>query len=419
MKKSIYFVKNRVFFLFYVYNNAMRATRAIVHLDRFFGNFKAIQGRVGPGRKVCVPVKADAYGHGAAEIARISLAAGAYCLGVADAQEGAALRSAGVSVPILLFSQPLPAEIPEIIKNGLSPLVSDGEFIEMLAKAAFETKTRLPVHLKIDTGMGRMGCLPAEAPSLAKQIVDCAFLEYAGTATHLAVSDSSVPEDRAYTERQVAVFKEALGQIRAAGVDPGIVHAANSGAVALHPEAWFDMVRPGILLYGYNLTVSNETHPENPPLEVEPVMELRTNVAFVKQVKKGETVSYGRVWTAGRDTHIAVLPVGYADGLPRLASNKWQAVIGGKTYPLVGRICMDQCMADIGPGAVSPAGREVRRWDEASIFGGPAPSAARLAERIGTIPYEITCNINKRVPRVYEAKEKNILPSSLLHPKNV
>jgi alanine racemase len=388
MKKSIYFENNRAFFVFFMYNSAMRATRAIVRLDRFLGNFKAIQGRVGPERRICVPVKADAYGHGAAEIARLSIEAGAFCLGVADVQEGAALRKDGISAPILLFSQSLPEEIPEIIKNGLSPLVSDGEFIEILAKSAAEAGIRLQVHLKIDTGMGRMGCAPAEAPSLAKQIAACKCLEYAGTATHLAVSDSTAPEDKAYTEQQVSVFKETIEQIRAAGLDPGIVHAANSGAIALHPEAWFDMVRPGIILYGYNLAGT-------PTPEVEPVMELRTNVALIKRVKKGETVSYGRLWTAPNDTVIAVLPAGYADGLPRLASNKWQAVIGGKTYPLVGRICMDQCMADLGPDS------NVNRWDEALIFGGPAPSAAILAERIGTIPYEITCNINKRVPRVY------------------
>jgi alanine racemase len=366
----------------------MRATRAIVHLDRFLGNFKAIQERVGPKRRICVPVKADAYGHGAAIIARTSLDAGAFCLGVADIQEGAALRNGGISAPILLFSQALPSEIPEIIKNELSPLVSDGEFIEMLAKTAAEAKIRLPVHLKINTGMGRMGCTPSEAPILAGKIA-ASSLEYAGTATHFAVSDSTAPEDLAYTEQQIAGFKEALGQIRAAGVDPGIVHAANSGAVVLHPDAWFDMVRPGIILYGYNLTGT-------PSPAVTPVMELRTNVVLIRQVKKGKTVSYGRTWTSPNDTVIAVLPVGYADGLPRLASNKWQAVIGGKTYPLVGRICMDQCMADLGPVS------NIRRWDEASIFGGPAPSAAILAERIGTIPYEITCNINKRVPRVYE-----------------
>jgi len=390
----------------------MRATRAIVHLDRFLGNFKAIQGRIGPKRRICVPVKADAYGHGAAEIARVSLAAGACCFGVALVQEGAALRASvpDVSVPVLVLSQPLPSEIPEIIKNGLTPLVSDSEFVEILAKAAAEAKIRLPVHLKIDTGMTRMGCAPSEAALLARQIHACPSLEYAGTATHLAVSDSSVLEDMAFTKRQIAIFRGALEQIRAAGIDPGIVHAANSGAVVLHPEAWFDMVRPGIILYGYNLIVSNEAvWGEAPlgdatlgitmdvePLEVLPVMELRTRVVLIRPVKKGETVSYGRTWTADRDTHIAVLPAGYADGLPRLASNKWQTVINGKTYPLVGRICMDQCMADLGEGT------DVRRWDDAVIFGGPAPSAEILAERIWTIPYEITCNINKRVPRVYE-----------------
>jgi len=388
MKKSIYFVNYRAFFAFFMYNRAMRATRAIVRLDRFLGNFKAIQERVGPERRICVPVKADAYGHGATEIARLSVEAGAFCLGVADVQEGMALRKDGISVPILLFSQSLPAEVPEIIKNGLSPLVSDGEFVEILAKSAADAGIRLQVHLKIDTGMGRMGCIPAEAPILAKKIAASKALEYAGTATHLAVSDSAAPEDRAFTEKQVLIFKETLEKIRAVGLEPGIVHAANSGAIALHPEAWFDMVRPGIILYGYNPAGNHSP-------EVEPVMELRTNVALIKQVKKGETVSYGRLWTAPNDTTIAVLPAGYADGLPRLASNKWQAVIGGKTYPLVGRICMDQCMADLGPGS------NVSRWDEASIFGGPAPSAAILAERIGTIPYEITCNINKRVPRVY------------------
>jgi len=370
----------------------MRATRAIVRLDRFLRNFKAIQERIGPQRRICVPVKADAYGHGAAEIAQASLDAGAFCLGVATVQEGAALRNGGILVPILVFSQSLPSEIQEIIKNELLPLVSDGDFIEILAKMAAEAGIRLPVHLKIDTGMGRMGCSPADAPSLAKKIASSTSLEYAGTATHLAVSDSTAPDDLAYTKQQIIKFKEALEQIRAAGVDPGIIHAANSGAVALHPDAWFDMVRPGIILYGYNLTGTSSP-------EVEPVMELRTNIILIKRVKKGETVSYGRTWTSPNDTSIAVLPVGYADGLPRLASNKWQTVIGGKTYPLVGRICMDQCMADLGPDS------EVRRWDEASIFGGPAPSAAILAERIGTIPYEITCNINKRVPRVY-TKEK-------------
>jgi alanine racemase len=337
-----------------------------------------------------VPVKADAYGHGALAIARAALKAGAFCLGVATADEGAELRKGGIDAPILLFSQILPEEIPQILENRLTPFVSDPEFVELLAKTAAAAGIRLPVQLKIDTGMGRMGCSPADSAALARQISGSPSLELTGTATHLAVSDSASPKDIAYTHGQLARFTEALNRIRAAGIDPGIVHAANSGGVLLHPGSWFDMVRPGILLYGYKNVREVE-----PPLHVEPVMELRTQVVLIKKIKKGESVSYGGTWTAPRDTSIAVLPAGYADGLPRRASGRWQAHIGGREYPLAGRICMDQCMADLGPEPT------VRRWDEVSLFGGPAPDASVLAERLDTIPYEITCNINKRVPRLY------------------
>jgi len=375
---------------------AERATRAIINLGKFVGNLRAVRMRVGADRWICVAVKAGAYGHGAVQIARAGLDAGADCLGVATVQEGVELRQGGISAPILLFSQPMPGEIPRIVEYGLSPFVSDGEFAAMLDDAAARANARISVHLKIDTGMGRLGCTPREAPALAGQLAGSAALEYAGTATHFAVSDSAAPGDLAYTERQIALFREALEGIRAAGLNPGIVHAANSGAIILHPGAWFDMVRPGILLYGYKAV--EETDAESAqPLPVEPVMELRTKVVLVKRVGKGESVSYGRTWIAPQDTAIAVLPVGYADGLPRLASNRWQVLIGGREYPLVGTICMDQCMADLGPVL------GVRRWDDAVVFGGPAPGADTLAERIGTIPYEIVCNINKRVPRAYLA----------------
>ena len=368
----------------------MRATRAIIHLDHFRGNFRSIQERVGPERRICVPVKANAYGHGAVQIAQTALEAGAFCLAVATVEEGAELRENGISAPILLFSQPLLGEIPGILAHGLSPFAADTEFAEALNRAAGTAGMRLPVHLKIDTGMGRMGCSPEEAPGLAQYIAGCPGLEYAGTATHFAVSDSADPGDIAYTRRQLDLFRAALDGIRAEGLDPGIVHAANSGGVLLHPDSWFDMVRPGILLYGYKTACMDSA-----PVPVEPVMELRTSVVCIKKVHKGETLSYGRTWAAPRDTAVAVLPVGYADGLPRLASGRWQVSIGGGLYPLVGRICMDQCLADLGPET------GVRRWDEAAVFGGPAPDAADLALRTGTIPYEITGNINKRVPRVY------------------
>jgi len=372
-------------------------TWAIIHLDHFLYNFHAVRARIGEKRRICVPVKADAYGHGALKIAEASLKAGASCLGVATVSEGTELRKGGIKAPILLMSQPHPDEIPQIAETGISPFVSDSNFASDLNEYAEAKKLKLPVHLKIDTGMGRIGCSVEEAASLAKHIAGCAGLELAGTATHFAVSDSTDAQDIAYTQEQLSRFKEALDAIRGAGVDPGIIHAANSGAVILHPDAWFDMVRPGILLYGYKSAQENKI-PNFPyePLSVKPVMELRTTVTLIKKVKKGESISYGRTWEAGQDTNIAVLAAGYADGLPRIASGKWQTLIGGKVFPLVGRICMDLCCADIGPQT------DVRRWDEAVIFGGQAKDASELADAVGTIPYEITCNVNNRVPRIYE-----------------
>ena len=372
-------------------------TKAVIHLDHFLANLSAARARIGKNRQICVPVKANAYGHGALEIAKISLEAGASCLGVALVTEGTELRKGGIKAPILLFSQPHLEEIPQITETGLIPFISDASYASALNEQAAAEKIKLPVHLKIDTGMGRLGCPEEEALALARHIAGCSSLKLAGTATHFAVSDSANEQDIAYTRRQLARFKEAVGAIRDAGIDPGTVHAANSGAVILHPDTWLDMVRPGILLYGYKAVEESKAPPfQLEPLRALPVMELRTNVTLIKKVKKGESVSYGRTWTAPQDTFIAVLPAGYGDGFPRLASGKWQAVIGGRTYPLAGRICMDQCCVDLGPDL------SVRRWDEAVIFGGPAPDAAALAAVVGTIPYEITCNINKRVPRVYE-----------------
>jgi len=362
---------------------SMRA-RAIIYLDRFAQNITYVKSLT--GKPICVPIKANAYGHGAVEIAGTAIRTGAACLGVATVSEGTELRENGISCPILLFSQPHPDKIQEILNSTLTPFISDPGFADALNKQAAIKKVKFPVHIKIDTGMGRLGCYPEEALSLAKHIQSCPALELAGVATHFATSDSPKDGDT-YTQLQISRFKDAVQAIRDAGIDPGIVHAANSGAVLQYPEAWFDMVRPGILLYGY-VTVG-ETKPQ-----IKPVMELRAEVSLIKSIKKGESVSYGRTWTAPHDTNIAVLSIGYADGFPRLASNKWQVIINGKTYPLIGRICMDQCCADIGPNPV------VKQWDEAVIFGGAAPDAAALADVVGTIPYEITCGINKRVERV-------------------
>jgi len=378
-------------------------TSAIIHLDRFKENINSVKTRIGKKRLICVPVKADAYGHGAVKIAKTCLEAGVSCFGVASVSEGLELRKGGIKAPILLFSQPNPDEIRNIVDAGLIPFVSDVEFASTLNESAKTAKKKLSVHIKIDTGMGRIGCSAKEAPDLARQIAKSQWLKLTGTATHLAVSDSTNIRDIDYTKEQIARFKKSVRAIRAAGIDPGVVHAANSGAVILHPNAWFDMVRPGILLYGYKSAVEYEAPLDQlkklagfKSLTVEPVMELRSTVVLIKKIKKGESVSYGRTWTAETDTLIAVLSVGYADGLPRLASNKWQVLIGDELYPLVGRISMDQCCVNLGKKT------KVNRWDEAIVFGGPGNDAAALAKITGTIPYEITCNINKRVPRIYE-----------------
>jgi len=377
-------------------------TKAVIHLDRFKENLNSVKTRIG-SRRICVPVKADAYGHGAVQIAKTSLEAGAYCLGVAAVSEGAQLRKAGITAPILLFSQASADEVQDLIKADLTPFVSDIEFAGILNNCAKALKTKLPVHIKIDTGMGRIGCTPRNALSLAGQIVKCSNLKLTGTATHLAVSDSIKKTDIDFTKKQLSRFKKAVNDLKKAGINPGIVHAANSGAVILHPDAWLDMVRPGILLYGYKALQEYEAPIKQlkklkkyRAITAEPVMELITTVSLIKKIKKGESVSYGRTWIAQRDTNIAVLPIGYADGLVRLASNSWQAVIGGEPYPFVGRISMDQCCVDLGKKT------KVKRWDEAVIFGGAAPSAAEFAKAAATIPYEVTCGINKRVPRVYK-----------------
>jgi alanine racemase len=378
-------------------------TRAIIHLDRFKKNIDSVKVRIGKGKSICIPIKADAYGHGAVQIAKTSLEAGAFCFGVAAVSEGLILRKGGIKAPILLFSQPHPDEIREIIKADLVPFVSDIDFASTLNEYAKSAKKKLPVHIKIDTGMGRIGCSVKEAPVLARHIAKSPWLKLTGTATHLAVSDSADRRDIEYTKKQIACFKRSVNAIRALGINPGIVHAANSGAVILHPNAWFDMVRPGILLYGYKAAEEFEAPVDHlkklskfKTLTVEPVMELRSTVALIKKIKKSESVSYGRTWTAEDNTLIAVLPTGYADGLPRLASNNWQVCIGEKLYPLVGRISMDQCCVNLGKKT------EIKRWDEAIIFGSPDHDAAALAKITGTIPYEITCNINKRVPREYK-----------------
>ncbi|MCL2601427.1 MAG: alanine racemase [Treponema sp.] len=379
----------------------LRATQAIIHLDAFRRNVLAARKKVGAHPKICVPVKANAYGHGAVEMSRCALDAGAEYLGVATVSEGAELRAAGITAPMLLFSQPLLEELPDVVALDLTPFVSDRDFIEAAACAARAARVsstasqRLTVHLKIDTGMGRIGCRPEEAAALAALVTRSESLSLGGVATHLSVADSPEPDDIAYTKTQLRRFREAVDTIKAAGINPGILHAANSGALVFHEDSYFDMIRPGIFLYGYS--PSMDAYPGTPAAAVssEPVMELRSVVTAVKKINKGEAVSYCRTWIAPEDTYIGIIPAGYADGLPRQLSNNYSVLIRGKILPLVGKICMDQCIVHLG------AAPDVRRWDEVTFFGPGAITAANISEKLGTIYYEVLCRISARVPRLY------------------
>jgi alanine racemase len=337
---------------------------------------------------LCLAVKADAYGHGIAEIARAAGQSGVDYLAVATADEGVEIRDAGVELPILLYSLANPTEVEQIISSRITPILCDTEQIALYGAAARSAEVDLPVHIIIDTGMGRIGCTPADAVSVCRAVVDEPALVLGGVSTHFAGADMA---DRSYTEYQLSLFNSALAEIRRAGIKPGVVHASNSGGVIGYPQGWFDMVRPGLLAYGYYPSDDQERM-----IEVAPVMELMSQLVYIKEVEAGERISYGMTWAAPQRTWIGTVPVGYGDGYNRLLSNAGVVAIGGNRYPIVGRVCMDQLMVDLGPEL------RVKRYDEVSLFGrAPAPDAAELAVLCDTIPYEITCAVSRRVPRVY------------------
>ena len=384
----------------------MRATKADIYLDNLRDNIKCIKSFLKPETKLCIAVKADGYGHGAVRIAVAAIKSGASYLAVASVQEAVELRNAGIVAPVLTLSLPLKEEIPAIIVHSITPLVFDEEFIVQLNTVAESMHRKVPVHLKIDTGMGRVGCKPEEAAGIAELIDKMPGLYLEGCCSHFAVADSLVQEDLDYTAFQLKNFNTAVEAIKKKGINPGILHTASSGAIFLHPEAHFDMVRPGIAVYGYFPAAGLGeylTEKLGRTVELKPLMELSTQVVAIKHFSKGESISYGRTWTAPEDCDIGVLPVGYADGLLRRFSPGLSVSINGEKYPVVGRICMDQCMIYLG------SKHNVKRWDKAVIFGPGkgCPTAEDLAESAGTISYEILCGINKRVPRVYIDNEKN------------
>lgn len=389
----------------------MRATVAKIYIQNLKHNIKEIRSHVKDGVKLCIAVKADAYGHGAVPCARAVLEAGADYLAVATVDEGAELRAAGITAPILMLSLCVPSEVETAVKNDITPLVFDHEYVALFAETACKAgKKAYPVHLAVDTGMGRIGCYPEEAGKIAKDIVSICdgALSFGGICTHFSVSDSTVSEDAVYTETQFKRFLLAVENVRAAGIDPGIRHCANSAATLEHPDYHLDMARSGITAYGYYPDGKPRAYYEKKGdlIDLRPVMSLCSCIVAVRPLEEGMSVSYGHTWTASGHTYMGVLPVGYADGLLRRFAPYLKVAVCGESYPVRGRICMDQCMIDLcAAEELSPERAASLRWKEAILFGDKAQGALcdaqDLADATGTISYEVTSVITKRVPRVY------------------
>ena len=359
--------------------------------ENLLHNVRAIRAVLPASCRFLGVVKADAYGHGAVETARLLESAGADYLAVACLDEALELRAAGVGMPVLILGHTPAKYTALLIGHGITQAVTGLEEAEAFSDEAQAAHGTLRVHMALDTGMSRLGflCTGEDFARGVSELVRASRLpglESEGVFTHFAVSDEPGEENERYTREQFRLFTAAIDEAKAAGVTFRLRHCANSGAV-LHylPEFALDMVRPGLLLYGYGDAEGK--------LGLRPCMRLMTRVLTVKHYAPGTTVSYGRRFTTERETRMGVLGIGYADGLPRLSSNRCSYFVGGGMAPQRGSICMDMCMVDLTdlPG--------VKAGDEAEIFG-PRTDLNALSEAAGTIPYELLCAISKRVPRV-------------------
>jgi alanine racemase len=361
--------------------------------DAIRHNVEVLRRAVAPSA-VWAVVKADAYGHGAVDVARSALAAGAEGLCVALADEGVELRVAGIDAPILLLSEQPLAEVARIGEHRLTPTVYTREYIEALAALDMRRFDRggldgLDVHLKVDTGMQRVGVAPEDAPTLAALVIQQApRLRLAGVATHLASADATT--DPA-TSDQLATFEAVLAALPANPVTP-VIHAANSAGALAHPAARYSFVRTGIAMYG----ISPGHGVDDLCRELRPAMSLRSRVSYLKRVAAGSRISYGLRHTFTRATTVATIPIGYADGVPRrLFETGGEVLVGGRRRPIVGVVTMDQLMVDVGDDPIA-VGDEVVLLGEQ---GGERVSAEEWADRLGTIGYEIVCGVSRRIAR--------------------
>jgi len=363
--------------------DGLRPARATVDLDRLAGNYRALQS-LAPVPLMPV-VKADAYGHGAARVGRHLQGLGAERLAVAYVEEAVALRAAGVTVPIVVLAGFAQGQGKLLREHRLVPVVSTPRTLQWTLDAALGSRTPLPVHVKVDTGMTRLGFAPQRFDQAVSRLAESGHVEVEGVMTHLASAD----EDEPVTRRQLDLFDECVTRLAKRGLRPRLVHAANSAGLAFL-RATHTLARPGLLLYGVR------PRPLCPAVSVRPVMTVSADIALIKDVAEGTPVSYGGRWVAPRPSRIATVPIGYADGVPRtdaMRDNGRMVVRGGRA-PVVGTVCMDLTMLDV------TARPEVAEGDEAILFGDD-PTAWDVAERAGTNAWDTLTSVGSRVPRVY------------------
>lgn len=367
-----------------------RPAHAAVDLSALRANLRGVRARVGRHPRIMAVVKANAYGHGMLPLVKSVLDHGsAQYFGVAIPEEGRLLRAFFPSVPVHVFTAPLKEQAPLFAEHGLEATACDFAVVKALNAAGARAGRAVAVHVKVDTGMGRIGVTPEETHAFVRAVQALPWIELKGIWTHFATSDE---KDLTFARRQLSEFRSVVTSLELAGVHVPLVHCANSGAIMQMPESYFDMVRPGIMMYGY--APSHETRATVP---LRPVMSVKATVGFVKRVAKGTSISYGRRYIAKRATTIASVTFGYADGYFRRLTGSARVLIRGRSYPVAGTVCMDQIMVDVGNDAV-------RTGDEVVLIGRSGRRTITgwdVADAAGTIPYEVTCAVSQRVPRRY------------------
>jgi alanine racemase len=367
---------------------------AEVDLKAIAHNIRELRSITNPKARFMAIVKANAYGHDIIEVARRSLENGAEALGVANIEEGIQLRKAGIDAPVLIFGYTSPIHVKKLIELDLTQTVYSYETSEKLSQAATAYGKKIKVHIKVDTGMGRLGLLRGikdNSLSEVESISRLPMLELEGIYTHFATADKS---DRSYAGKQFEIFMDFLNQLRIAGLEIAVTHAANSAAIINMPETHLDMVRAGISIYG--LYTSEEV--DRSIINLKPAMALKTKIIHLKKVPAGFKVSYGTTYETEKPTTIATVSIGYADGLNRLLSSKGRMLVCGQSAPIVGRICMDMTMLDVGEIP------EIVMEQEVVVFGKQGNSSItvdEIASTINTINYEVVSTIMERVPRIY------------------